>query len=529
MSVERSLQYDYDDYYLPNGQPNPNVPRKLTTTATWPGANPTTTSPLTAKIPYNQLHTSLAQNQPFPGIFPNAGLAADLTAKGEARTIPSPDCYHATLSHRRIMVKLGAPATALREFKAILLTERTIDGVEQTPTSQILTLTIPQGQTQTSPLDLTPQFTGSGTGSQGYSESLLQSVIPIQILNAAKKEAAELKVAKMEHSLDAMGKLTIDDDPDRFFVRIKRNDTMKNVSIKLATAGNPEATYNDDPTQIDLVQDGDWFISKSLLLVSDDTDDDYFRNGVGKDDEKNDRTHKIQLGGNVRVESIIIDGEEHVAGFSASVPVKQIIQGRIVVVGSSQTSVLQINDFKKVAIERYAQLGIKFDLNITLMDVPEGVDENEVRAYGGAGGSGGAGGNLVHDDAKKLFDKAAAEGKTGTVTVFFVKNMEDLSGGRSFTKRATAPQDHPYANTAFLSLDDILNVNKVFNFVLAHEVGHIVTNNFHYGAEYGGNPAEHLIMHNLMRDGTSSGNHIRGSKRFYELQQNDLFEEVLHD
>ena len=50
---------------------------------------------------------------------------------------------------------------------------------------------------------------------------------------------------------------------------------MGAVSIKVSTVENPEATYNDDETEIDLQVDGDDLITKSMLLVSDDVDDDH--------------------------------------------------------------------------------------------------------------------------------------------------------------------------------------------------------------------------------------------------------------
>jgi hypothetical protein len=228
-------------------------------------------------------------------------------------------------------------------------------------------LTVPAGQTQSAPYDLVPQFDAGGTGQNGYTEIVRQTVHRIEIVDADGKPAAELRVAKLEHSLNATGTLNIDDDPDRFYVRIRKGEAMRRVSVKLATVGNPDATYNDDPTGIDLTEAGDWFVSPSLMLMSDDVDDDFSGNGSGKDDERNDRTHKIQLGGKVSVDSFNINGTERPAGLTTPVPVKKKLSGRIIFFGDTNTNdnLQKMLEYRKIANERYAQAGIRLDLPIT--------------------------------------------------------------------------------------------------------------------------------------------------------------------
>ena len=111
----------------------------------------------------------------------------------------------------------------------------------------------------------------------------------------------------MEHSLGSSGNLTIDNDPDRFYVRIPAAESLGTVSINLATTVNPDPNYNDDPTAITLEPDPDsnGLRTKSLLLVSNDMDDVYFLQGeIEQDDAPNDRTHEVQLEGKVAITGI---------------------------------------------------------------------------------------------------------------------------------------------------------------------------------------------------------------------------------
>lgn len=193
ISVERSLRYDFDDY----GPANPTAPKKLTTTATWPGAFPTNEDPLSVMIPFANLGTIIAQRQPFPANFPPNKLSPDLEASGGATTIPNPPCHHATLTHRRIIVKVATATPASREFKAILLTERTIKGLPQPDETETLTLTVPPNATQSYPYDLIPTFTGGGTGNGGYSETVKQTVIKYDITEVISDQIAGNEANKL--------------------------------------------------------------------------------------------------------------------------------------------------------------------------------------------------------------------------------------------------------------------------------------------------------------------------------------------
>lgn len=189
-SIERSLRYDYDDY----GTAQPNAPKKLTTNASWPEAVPTEDSPLAATIPFNQLHTTLAQKQPFPTNFPSRDLSPDLTASGTASTIPEPPCHHATLNARRITVKLAAPAPQARTFAAILISERSLDSSPLSSTSQLVTFVIQAGESESDPFDLVPEFTTGGTFNESHEETVELSLVPIEVKEAWSDQIPDVTV-----------------------------------------------------------------------------------------------------------------------------------------------------------------------------------------------------------------------------------------------------------------------------------------------------------------------------------------------
>jgi hypothetical protein len=138
--------------------------------------------------------------------------------------------------------------------------------------------------------------------------------------------------------------------------------------VKVSTIDNPEAAdYNDAATQIDLLADGPDAISKSMLLVSDDVDDDCPVDGVA-DEGTNDRTHKVQLGGNLKIESIKI-GTNAWQSIEVKVPVPKINTVKVKFVNCQKGAFSpcwtpsEITIAKKFLEERYAQAGIKLEFS----------------------------------------------------------------------------------------------------------------------------------------------------------------------
>ena len=206
---------------------------------------------------------------------------------------------------------------------------------------------------------------------------------PLQILDKNKKPIVKLKVAKMVETGVISGStppVTLDPekDSDRFYVRFRGTGSLGTVSIKLATVDNPEHTlYDDDATEIDLHPDGGDAISKSLLLVADDVDDDHPVDSID-DDAKNDRTHKVQLGGNVKIARIIVNGTGYDANFKTPVPAEKTVEVKVWAQNGGGVPAFASAEMQaalRIAKERFAQVATKLKfIDKGLIVEPTGVN-----------------------------------------------------------------------------------------------------------------------------------------------------------
>ncbi len=347
--------------------------------------------------------------------------------------------------------------------------------------------------------------------------------------------ADELKVAKMEHSLTGQV-LDIGADRHRFHVRIPSRLGGKAVVAKLGTSGNPEEAYNDPATEIPLTANPFQQESQSQLLVSDQADDE----AGGNDEQAGDRTHRVQLGGDVEVSEIRIGSVTYPFSMKVPVKVKKRLSGRIVMVGNTGEYQADIEAFNKVAKERYAQVGVDFDFDIVSMALPSAIqNENNVQFMTTESPLPGGGVSyLPNSHFAALVDKAIQENLRKTITVFVVRDMVGDDRGRALIKATLHPDFQIYGDVAVLSAVDMIRVPDPTQtqpslrawFTLAHEVGHILTEAGHYGspssnyngplklANYGGDPPP-LVQHNLMKEGTSNSNKTDSSKRLRRMQE----------
>lgn len=183
--------------------------------------------------------------------------------------------------------------------------------------------------------------------------------------------ASELKVAKWEDAFEGTfndGSVKDDFigwDKDRFYIRIPGGDSLGVEAVKVATEDCPDPSYNDDSTTVLLMASGGDAISDSIILVSDDHDDDYAGSGAGADDQEGDRTHKVQLGGNFVIKSIIINGEDHDLDVKIPVPVRKVLPMDFIRMNVAGVRPLaEIQQAVKIVNERYAQVGLCVDVTI---------------------------------------------------------------------------------------------------------------------------------------------------------------------
>ena len=355
-----------------------------------------------------------------------------------------------------------------------------------------------------------------GATSEGYSGDLVT--------------ATNLKVAKMELSLDENHRLKLDKDPDRFFVRIPGGARLGGGSVTISTE-NPDSNYDDNATRLKLVVDGNDLRSSSLILVADEKDDVYpGGTGVGVDDtdDNEDRTHLVQLGGTLKLKTLILGGQAHSIDLSVPVKPKKRLTATVLYLGAAKDSKNQLARSLKIVSERYAQVGIEINLIEHDLPVPPGVDPDAIQSD--------AVGNVVPSDVKAIFDSVPNEFRN-EVMIIVAPDIR-VGVGIAYTLRGGGSNgtDAAYRNKGVVSARKIVQNQRLYT--IAHELGHILTNHYHFGQDYPTTTtgpvyedSDHRVVHNLIRGGgTSADEEISASKRLYQMQenmfQNNLLKEV---
>ena len=353
------------------------------------------------------------------------------------------------------------------------------------------------------------------------------ALLPIEILDKDKKVVTKLKVGKMAETRVLSGSgssatLDIDKDSDRFYIRIPGAASMGAVSIKVATVENPDvSSYNDDETEIDMQVEGSDLITKSMLLVSDDVDDNHQVGGV-TDDSKNDRTHKIQLGGKFQVKSIKIGGAEHQADIKTTTFLQKTVDINIVIFRNKPLSaggvpLISAGDVQrdwKIANERYSQVGIKVNIqSLEIKDPPTGVDLTD----GSLTVSASATGRPLADEAKNAIAALGTKGNSSDIHVFYVNQVQIGStflGGIALADYYYGSTDPDFTYNIFIKT---IALTPWSGYAAAHELGHLLTNAGHedaYGVDYS-------IWH-LMYGNTLNTNGITGSRRLNSINQTSI-------
>jgi hypothetical protein len=152
--------------------------------------------------------------------------------------------------------------------------------------------------------------------------------------------------------------------------------TSVSVWIETENESGSEA-YDDNPTEVKLQPHQgtyggiDEWRSKSQLLVSDAIDDSYSSGTIPADDTKGDRTHRVALGGKVKIAELAIDGTVfNLSGPEAEVKVKKEITANVVKL-DSQLSDSELQEDMRIVQERFAQVGLKVRLTLTTQDISQ--------------------------------------------------------------------------------------------------------------------------------------------------------------
>jgi hypothetical protein len=334
--------------------------------------------------------------------------------------------------------------------------------------------------------------------------------------------ATELKVAKWENSFTASVDPVLKDDfiawdRDRFYIKIPNANGLKIDSIELATEDNPDATYNDDSTEIELTDIGNGeYLTDSIILVSDDVDDNYPGSGAGEDDKKNDRTHKVQLGGNVVIKSITINDVKHELNYKIPVKAQKQLDidfHRMKI--DEMYTVAQIESAIKVVKERYAQVGLKINATLHEKDWPDISDEAEGRFKLFTSGWH----SPLHQEYKDFVDSIDSKG----VNVFFVDAIYPSNGLALNLRRLKYdnPLSLDYMNNVFIRLkyDNPLSLDYMNNVFINRR---FLGASFHLGYSA---TLSHELLHLIGPEGFDDDDHVQFRRNI--LYQKPLYDSVL--
>jgi hypothetical protein len=506
-AIRRTLTYDFYRYSITGGSDH----GKFSVVKHWEQL-PSYMEDLTVKIDWPDLNDKLEEHGVFPAALP-IPAKEPLQALGSGLAIPAPPCLHLVLFHTRVWLESKPAVNVEQVRKALKITKRDING-EVTIQSEVIDVTIPPNRTTSEPIDLEPEFESNPDGSFLETETVSVDLLPIEVVDASKNMVQKLKFAKLAEKdvltgTEAAPQLDPDKDPDRFFIRLKNADNIGDVSVKVSTFGNPDNAYNDNATEIILVDDGDDFISQSMLMVSDDVDDGFAAAGIA-DDALNDRTHKAQLDGKLKIDSIKIgNGPWMAVNEEVKLPAEKKVEINIVRLADCGVTAAEVDEDIKIAKERLAQVGVKLVvLTNEVKPLPSGLTSSKLYAKISSGPFASA----IGPEVKIVIDNYGTP-QTNDLHVFYMNEVKlqnrDVAG-YAWIESFMENQNTQYSNNIAVAQGSNF-------FTMVHEMGHVLTNRNHFGEDYL-NEA-YTTNHNLMKDGTSPNNNIFGTKRLIPDQK----------
>ena len=286
----------------------------------------------------------------------------------------------------------------------------------------------------------------------------------------------------------------IDEDPNRFRIRIPKLGPAK-PEVKIRTEALFPA-YFDPPSPVELIEDpkdSNFWITKSQILVSDEKDDIYQKNGAGVDESLTDRTHLVVLFGKA-VAEIAFPGIANPLELEIQIPERKNrleMKLRIVVVrdgeGNAPISEDDTWDYMMYAIERFAQANVVIlpeNVERVTVDQPEGVDFDDGLDIGPKAYVTELAKYPMTDELISLFDAYGTPGDISDYTLFIVNKFQPwaLDGDQPFAKGIAMAQFairdslQDYANNCVISVEGRGGLNTA-----GHELGHLITNGGHFG------------------------------------------------
>jgi hypothetical protein len=412
-------------------------------------------------------------------------------------------------------------------------------GIGEVLAVEPLVIGLPKGRFSTEWIDLKAPMTAG--------QDTVVTLVPIEIVvpkvsadgnpvPGIMVSAVELKVSKMQKSLTVeknagvitKEELNIDDDIDRFYVRIVGGAVMLQnnevATVNVSTSGCLDLTYNDDETEVVLQSVGADLISPSMILVSDTVDDDHAGPvDVGGDDVQNDRTHIVQLGGKINVSKLVIGNVEHTINLQKEVLKKKRVSINIVILDDGNVNVPDMTATAdrdiKAANERYAQAGVEIVKgSLTVKPLPTDLSLPGNKLIIEESGTGPA---SLTEDVKRIIDVYGTTNNLDDIHVFYVPmGIQALPG----TEIDGVGLNHRYEQLNANYRYNVFIKKMTYPSGLAHELGHILTDGAHLTElDLTETPDSGKAPTNLMFDIVNYELKIRDTKRLLDRQ-----EKVIH-
>ncbi len=359
----------------------------------------------------------------------------------------------------------------------------------------------------------------------------------------------------------------IEDDPDKF--RIQLEDAKANTNpaaaesfqVKLFTYG--EGAYRPVLVTETGVNTG-VFRSKTLLLVSDANDDTYAVKDVDAqagvaDNALGDRTFRVLSGrrgtsevpGRFQMDRLWLSYDYRRAGEVAPTNRNLLHSAEVLGGMGSRTGIVKLHvtilkdatgtaviteaavkDMIRAANEIYARVGIHFQLSGAITQLGQaaaGVKMEDDPAVPGDPGGIALGTYPAVIPAANEAGKVANSNRsadTDDIEVYFVNGLfmptgslpAGISAPASFVPKDAGAPDVRYRDTVLLATQGYLGLaaTKATIFTLAHELGHVLTDDIHFAASG-------TWEVNLMRAGVADRLDIYDSKRLTNAQQATLY------
>ena len=308
----------------------------------------------------------------------------------------------------------------------------------------------------------------------------------------------------------------IDLDADRFKVRVIDTSVAGDgiLPISLSTVCE-DPDLEDNPTGLTLYEtpeNSGVFISTNLLLVADDIDDAYSDAYIPQDDILDDRTHKIGLGGKVRVQYPPNEG----TWTEKEIPVAKDKTVHIIPIflhdatlASSNYVVLskeKISNFLRISSRRYAQMGICLEWDEPVIcEPPGGVDLFDGLTLRPTYTT-----NTLAQEAKIAIECVGTTNTLDDIHLIIANHL--WAGEREIRGMAVAgygfdkPSDTNYLYNIFLNASQY---DEESGGAVAHELGHLLTNTGHVSDGW-------RVMYRSARYG------VTGTRRFVEGEETTI-------